>query len=651
MGAMVCSVILMSQAISIYTQAADNHLVDPSKKGAITIYKYDLTAASRGGVDLTKLGDGTSEEGNVGETYATGEKNSYAEQVLSDYAVQGVEFQYLKVGDMEIYNNQGNVIPVYDIPQELQTILGLTPQEAVKTENEKTYFTSQSINEKMEAIILSEEQQNTAAKNKLEAYLKDGKGTAFSLTDQNGKTTVSGLDLGLYLIVETKVPEQITATTNPWFVQLPMTSYSGENFMYEVNCYPKNQTGVATLGKKMRNAREEEQVVTNNGQSFSEFTAQRKEYTYSDTVTAQEGENLDVYLDSMIPHITSSATYLSTYTFVDTMAKGMEFQKNAVVAIYPAKGEGVPNNYNVSNVASSGAKALWRTSDEKAMFTEKYGTDAEGNATMTIAFTEEGLKKINQEFSDHYMVIYYNATLGTDEKVVLGDRGNPNEVALTWKRTSLDYYDVLKDQSIVYSYGMRVLKTFSDDRGDPTKVQFLLKNTTDDYYITAKKESDGHYHVIGKAVSAQQATKLSPNAEGKLYVAGMEADEYDLQEVKTDTSYSLLKEDVHVGINATEAVITPTQEGDVVVVTTNASAKVNETTPTFAKDTNYVKTSLQKENGDSTNAVVELEVKNMKGFLLPQTGGAGASVLVILGVFLMAGGYLLSGRKKNYTRK
>lgn len=92
-------------------------------------------------------------------------------------------------------------------------------------------------------------------------------------TDANGLATKSGLPLGLYLMVETKVPEQVTSTVNPWFISLPFTntaadtntntdhaadgvadSIGGEKWLYDFVSYPKNQTGNPTIDKAVRNA-------------------------------------------------------------------------------------------------------------------------------------------------------------------------------------------------------------------------------------------------------------------------------------------------------------------------------------------------------------------------------------------------------------
>ena len=76
------------------------------------------------------------------------------------------------------------------------------------------------------------------------------------LTDENGKTGAGDLQLGLYLLAETKVPEYVTETVDPWFAALPFTDPEGERWLYDLTCYPKNQTGNPTLEKFVQNAGE-----------------------------------------------------------------------------------------------------------------------------------------------------------------------------------------------------------------------------------------------------------------------------------------------------------------------------------------------------------------------------------------------------------
>ena len=67
------------------------------------------------------------------------------------------------------------------------------------------------------------------------------------------------------------------------------------------------------------------------------------------------------------------------------------------------------------------------------------------------------------------MRITYAATINSDDTVVCGDTGNPNEVVLTWKRTNTDYYDTLKDDCHVYTYAIDLTKKFADNKGDFSK--------------------------------------------------------------------------------------------------------------------------------------------------------------------------------------
>ena len=636
-SAIVC--VLMIAAVPVHAAATD--VIDTTKTGSLTIHKYDMTAAQKGGVDLSQF-------------TSTGKQNVTAEEMLKKYPIKGVEFSYLRVGDVKQQSENGKIQMIYELPDTLQKILGLAESDIAKTECSKDYFTSQSINDKLKKAL----EDNTATKDKLEEYMgKDG--TAMDLTDAQGVTKKDKLPLGLYLIVETKVPENVTYTTNPWFVQLPSTDAQGDDWFYDVVCYPKNETGVPSLDKRVRNNPDQDNVVTADQGALADFTNAREEYTYQSTVTASKAEKLDYQFISKLPHITSGSTYLSTYTFDDKMAKGMTYDKNAVIAIYDNKD--AADTTNVNNVDKSGAIAVWKTSEKDPKFTAVYGTSGE-DSTMEIEMTKSGLEEINKKYSDKYLVVYYTADVNKDNTVVLGDKGNPNDVSLTWKRTSTDYWDILKDKCIVYSFGYNFTKKFSDNKGDAAKVQFVVQNKTDNYYLTAKADSDGVYQVTGKSALEEGATKFSPDKNGKLMIYGIEGDEYGFTEVRSDAGYSLLKKEINVKVHSTKADITATQANitgiqskndkdstandgikngkelanDVAVQTTSASSTVDDSKANMSA------------SGESANAFVDMEVINQKQFLLPMTGGAGNYALIIAGVVLAGCGLMFI--KKNQQK-
>ena len=622
--------------------AAQSDVIDTSRTASLTIHKYDMTAAQKGGVDLSQF-------------TATGKQDAKAEEALKKYPIKGVEFSYLRVGDVEQQSEAGKVQMIYELPDALQKILGLADSDAAKTEGSKDYFTSQIINDKLASAL----EDNTASKDKLEDYMKTNNGTAMDLTDAQGVTKKDKLPLGLYLIVETKVPEDVTYTTNPWFVQLPSTDSEGDDWFYDVVCYPKNETGIPTLDKRVRNNPDQDNVTTAEQSALADFTNAREEYKYQSTVTASKAEKLDYQFISKLPHITSETTYLSTYAFDDKMAKGMTYNKNAVIAIYDNKDAAATTNVN--NVDKSGAIAVWKSSDTDPKFAVTYGKSGD-DSTMKVEMTKSGLNEINKKYSDKYIVVYYTADVNTDDTVVLGDKGNPNDVSLTWKRTSTDYWDILKDKCIVYSFGYNFTKKFSDNKGDATKVKFVIQNKSDNYYLVAKADSDGIYQVTGKSATEEGATQFSPAADGKLIINGIEGDEYGCTETHSDAGYTLLKKEIIVKINSTKADITPTQANitgiqsknendstandgvkngtelanDVAVQTTGASATVDS------------KKATMSANGESVNAFVDMEVTNQKQFLLPMTGGVGSYALIIAGVVIAGCGFMIV--KKNQIR-
>ena len=639
--AALTAVMILAPIVNI--KAASSDVIDTSKTGSITIHKYDMTAAKQGGVNLDNF-------------TSTGKQNTAAEAALEKYAIKGVEFSYLRVGDVEQQSENGKIQMIYELPTALQQILGLASSDAAKTEGSKTYFTSQIINDKLAQAL----EDNTATKDKLEAYMGQS-GTAMDETNANGVTSKDKLPLGLYLIVETKAPENVTYTTNPWFVQLPSTDSNGDDWFYDVICYPKNETGNPTLDKRVRNNPDQDNVTTANADKLADFTSARNEYKYQSTVTASKAERLDYQFISKLPHITSSTTYLSTYTFDDKMAKGMTYSKDAVIAIY--ENRDAADSTNVNNVDKSGAIAVWKSSDTDPKFTATYGKSGD-DSTMKIEMTKAGLNELNKKYSDKYIMVYYTAKVNTDDSVVLGDKGNPNDVSLTWKRTSINYYDILKDESIVYSYGYDLTKKFSDGKGDPTKVKFVVQNKSDNYYLVATG-SNGVYQVTGKSATEADATQFSPSSTGKLVINGIEADEYGFTETHSDAGYSLLKKEVIVKITETKANITPTEanitgiqsksdadstandgvpngsvlKNDVTVQTTAASATVDETKATMTK------------HDDSGNAYINMQITNQKQFMLPMTGGAGNYLLIIAGVVVAGCGILILNKNRRRSQR
>ena len=581
--------------------------IDPGKKASLSVYKYDITKASN---------DGAWDA----ESYvSTGLHDDTVIDKLSKYAIQGVEFTYLRVADIamnsELVDGQRRVGVLYgfdssDRSTAVLSAIGLTAADAHKTDNSINYFTSDMLNNKLTAALTA---NATTVKNALETAVKNG-GVAMSETDVTGHTSASDMEQGLYLVVETRVPENVTSTCNLFFVSLPMTTIDGAAWNYDVSVYPKNQTGNPNLEKTVRENK------NSTGKHNGSLTDIKDSYAH--TATASAGDVVDYQIISTLPTITSKASSLSEYTYADTLSKGIKYNKNDVVIEF------------FRDAGCNDKIATWAENSGK--FAVAYDDAAN---TMTIRMTDTGLSEINEAatvyinsvkrgYSDCAMRITYAATLTADAK--MGDTDNPNEVVLTWRRTNNTYFDTLKDCCHVYTYGVDVLKRFSDNGGNMKNVKFRLHNDTDDCYIIADLK-DGIYYAKGITSKKSDATTFIPNAQGHIVVKALEDDAYSLTEIATDKGYVLLKDAVKIVIKTAENG-TCEQCGAKLLT---ASATVN------GKDVTMT----------DGNAIVPLTVINNPGFDLPKTGGYGTWMFTVGGVALLGAAAFIVIRSRKHKNE
>ena len=592
-------------ALSLVTTAfAAEPTIDLAKKASLSIYKYDITKASEDGVWDA-------------ESYvSTGLHDDAVIDKLSKYAIQGVEFTYLKVADAtmsnEVVDGQRHVGVLYgfdtsDRSNAVMSAIGLTAADAHKSENGINYFTSDALNNKLAAALAA---NATTVKNALEVAVKNG-GVAMPETDAAGHTSASNMEQGLYLVVETRVPENVTSTCNPFFVSLPMTTVDGGEWIYDIVTYPKNQTGNPDLSKTVREAK------NSTGKHNGSLTDIKDGYAH--TATASVGDVVDYQIISNLPTITSKASSLSEYTYVDTLSKGICYHKDDVVIEF------------FRDAGCTDKIATWGENSGK--FTVVYD-DVQNS--MAIKMTESGLSEINESegvyvdsvkrgYSDCTMRITYAATLTADAQ--MGDKDNPNTVTLTWKRTNTTYFDTLEDCCHVYTYGVDILKQFSDGKGNIQNVKFTLHNDTDDCYIIAEQK-DGVYYTKGFAAKKADATTFVPNAQGHIIVKGLEDDSYSLTETSTDKGYVLLKEAVKIIIKTAES--GQCEKCGAKLLTASATVNGKDVTMTDG------------------NAILPLTVVNNPGFDLPKTGGRGVWMYTVGGVLLLGAAAFIVIRSRKH---
>lgn len=677
-------------ATAAFAAEVEDATIDANASCSLTIWKYDFTNAVKDGVwnedSFTSTGWRESYvEEVLGEAVRAGDDNGDSDTTLGNgqnangYAIKGVEFSYLRAADIVTFTESANdqhpdhnlTMVLYGFDKEktadLLSAIGL-PNGQGRYENADStdklgaanyYYTADTLNKAMAESLSA---NATAVKDSLETYMAENGGTAMPMTNENGKTIVRNLPVGLYLLVETKVPEMVTSTTNPFFVSLPMTTVSGsENssspegghfWNYDVAVYPKNETGIPSLEKTVREASKD----TGKNEGSDSITD-----GFDHNATASAGDILEYQIISTLPTITSNATALTVYNFYDSISEGLRYNKADGVKIE------IFTDKDCTDKAAS-----WDMNSGK--FGVSYSSD---DRHMTVDISKAGLDEINGRtenvngnvymgYSNYTVRVTYTATVNSDATVVYGENGNENEVVLTWKRTSSDYYDTLISDSRVYSFGIDLTKVFSDKDSETAEetgmfkhVKFKIWNATDKYWVTAKRnDTEGVYYVTGHAAEEADATVFYPvtsgDAFGKIIVKGLEDDEYVLTEIETANGYVLLKDAIHVVITASDDASRPctAYAKDVLGVLQNdphyafdggfdlrlagipqQALLYNYLTASVTVDGNDVE--MLSDNG-SANAEAQLKVVNTPGFDLPDTGDNGTMIFSIVGIVLMA---------------
>ena len=561
---------IISMMPTIFADPVPDYLIDNTRTGSIEIYKYDYTKASADQNTLIQqILDDYVSTGQMDSTVI----NALGGQTIINelgngeraygYAIKGVQYKYLKVADIVQYSaveadgitRTSKILYKFRDSDSAAFLaeLGLSNANAFNVSSSFAeagyhYFESETLINALEGKITA---NATGFRSNMVDYMNSNANTqTFAATDSNGHTVQRGLPLGLYIVVESSVPEMVYSGTDPFFVSIPMTSVNGglnnsihnggEEWQYDVTVYPKNLTDNPTLEKTVRELKAD--TGKNNGTALINDG-------YAHNATGSDGDIMEYQIISKLPNITDKATYLTEYTFLDTLSAGLQYAEPTVT--------GYEKSTKIewfSDAACTNKVATWTENDTTKKFTVSFA-----NNQMTIQMTAAGLAEINPAHASQYMRITYAAKIKSNADVVYGDDSNPNIVSLRWKRTNQSYYDMLADDCHVYTYALDLTKQFSDNRGNFANVNFKLFNETDNYWVVANKASDGVYYVTGHVAGTQAnadgsaGTTLVPNSRtGVLKIFGLEDDAYVLTETQTDDTYSLLASPVNITIVAAD---------------------------------------------------------------------------------------------------
>lgn len=556
-------------------------------------------------------------------------------------------------------------------------------------------------------------------KSAVDAKVTSGELAGISKTTviESNKATAkfTGLDLGIYLVEETKAPSQVVNKTANFLVSVPMTNEAGDDWVYDITANPKNETvyGGITLIKKGKTIKvdgsETEEALKNVSfelQKYDQTTGWKKvnEYTTG---------------DSGLINVTGLAP--ATYRFIETNLGGTDDNKgyildgktayeftvqtdgkiqvgttkaseSATITVYnekPSLEKSVENangSYDNDTDASVGDTVTWKveasvpsnvnelktykltdkmsdalTWENKAKANLKITTnnsttleastdytltvpeDNTTGETWTIQFTEAGKIKLADN-NVKVITVTFNTKLNENAKI--GSEGNLNDAELDYSnaiyptedpdnpnKNNTPGEDIIKDQAIVYSFQMKVLKVDGKTNAALKDVMFDL------YSYTGEKTNPTEADLKGKDGTLVEKN-LTTNVDGKIQKSGLKNGTYYLVETKTvktadGKQYNLLKEPVKVEIKVAYTTKTET--------TIEKETNGNVTAATTVKNETFT-------GGDTDSAgTFTVTVKNYTGFTLPITGGMGTVLFSIAGFALMAGAafVLLKGRRKD----
>lgn len=646
-GVLSAAMVLSTMTVTAFAAETKMPTIDTNKKGSITINKYE-------GNDTNK-------------------------------PLAGVEFTIYKIADLE----QGSD------PVELKykSLIG-----------DKVTITSDTKYNEIKSVVDAKVADKTLTGTSQKTEMKDGKATA----------EFTNLDLGVYLVEETKAPSQVVNKTANFLVSVPMTNKDGDDWVYNITADPKNETvyGGITLIKKGKTIKVDGSETEETLKNVS-FELQKYETTGWETVdeyTTNESGSINVtklapakyrFIETNLGGTDDNKGYIldgkTAYEFtVDTDGKikvgNAEASKSATITVYnekPSLEKSVKNTdgkYDNDTDASVGDTVTWKveasvpsnvnelktykltdkisdtltwenttnanlaiTTDnnttliENTDYTLTVPEDNKTGGTWTIEFTEDGKTKLA---TNKVKVITVTFNTKLNESAKIGSEGNLNDAKLDYSnaiyptedpdnpnKDNTPGEDIIKDQAIVYSFQMKVLKVDGKTNAALKDVMFDL------YSYTGTKTNPTEADLKGSD-GALVERNLTTDDNGKIQKSGLKNGTYYLVETKTvktkdGKQYNLLKEPVKVEIKVdyvteTETTITKDGNGNVIAATT-------------VKNKTFT-------GGDTGSAgTFTVTVKNYTGFDLPTTGGMGTVLFSIAGFALMAGAafVLLKGRRKD----
>lgn len=227
-------VLLLALVMCLATtvMAAEPTIIDYGHKGSLTVHKY----AEDDFYDSTE--------------YLTQDEMKDYVAGLGDMVtpLADVTFRYLKVGDVKQYTKNvvdqatqetSNVVKIgYSLESELVSLMGLTESDIDMTVDGVNYYSVSTLDRAL----------NTVSATKIERYINSqADHVDMAPTNEQGISTATDLDLGLYLLVEysyqgNTVGNEQHGHSVPSLVPLPLTDSTADGtYSWDLRCQRLSQ--------------------------------------------------------------------------------------------------------------------------------------------------------------------------------------------------------------------------------------------------------------------------------------------------------------------------------------------------------------------------------------------------------------------------
>lgn len=222
------------------------------------------------------------------------------------------------------------------------------------------------------------------------------------------------------------------------------------------------------------------------------------------------------------------------------------------------------------------------------------------------------LKSIDGIATGDQIIVDYTAVLNVE--AIIGLDGNENVVYLEYSNvpdsmgstgTTSETGKTPEDKVIVFTYGTEITKVDGADTKVTLKgAEFILKNSDGTKYAIVENNL-----FAGWTEDESQATRLVSDDNGVIIVKGLDDNTYLLEEVAAPAGYNAILGDTVITVSATTA-----NGDDWDGIASNALTLIT---------------------GDTdSDALVEIQVINNKGAVLPETGGVGTVIFITVGMII-----------------